>query len=67
MKYLTIALLTALLSFSSFTTYAEEKKQPETKKVCIDEKQKNGNVKQICKTIKVHKKLDGKPVPGQTK
>jgi hypothetical protein len=48
-------------------TYAE----PETKKVCIDEKgkdgkpvlDKKGNPKQSCKTVKVHKKLEGTKVP----
>jgi hypothetical protein len=43
----------------------------EEKKVCEDVKDKSGNVvknkdgsvKQACKTIKVHKKLEGKEVP----
>lgn len=43
----------------------------ETKEVCIDVKdkegkvvvQKNGKPKQNCKTMKVHKKLDGTKVP----
>lgn len=45
----------------------------EEKKVCVDVKDKNGKVvndkdgkpKQSCKTIKVHKKVEGEKVPGQ--
>mgnify|MGYP003349376714 CR=1 FL=1 len=45
----------------------------ETKKVCVDVKDKagqpvkdaKGNVKQSCKDVKVHKKLDGTEVPGK--
>ena len=44
---------------------------PETKQICKDVKDKSGNVvknkdgtvKQTCKTIKVHKKFDGTKVP----
>lgn len=47
----------------------------EEKKVCIDVKDKDGKVvmdkdgkpKQTCKTMKVHKKLEGTEVPGQKK
>ncbi len=43
----------------------------ETKKVCVDVKDKDGKVvkdasgkpKQNCKEMKVHKKLEGTPVP----
>ena len=43
----------------------------ETKEVCVDVKDKNGKVvtdnagkpKQSCKTIKVHKKVEGEKVP----
>ena len=55
-----------IIALLSFNTQAEEK-QPETKKVCVEERQNNGQVKQVCKTIKVHKKLDGTPVPNQKK
>ena len=49
--------------------YADEPK--ETKRVCVDVKDKdgkevkdkNGKVKQNCKEIKQHKKLDGEKVP----
>ena len=50
-------------------TVADEPK--ETRKVCVDVKDKegkevrdkNGKVKQNCKEIKQHKKLDGEKVP----
>jgi hypothetical protein len=50
-------------------TVADEPK--ETRKVCVDVKDKEGkevkdkagNVKQNCKQIKQHKKLDGEKVP----
>ncbi len=64
MKYLTLVFLTALLSFSS-ATYAQEKSQPRTKKVCMNEKQKNGKTKEVCKIIKTHKKLDGTTIPNK--
>jgi hypothetical protein len=51
-------------------TYAVEKKE-----VCKDVtdkagkvvKSKDGSVKQQCKTIKVHKKLEGTPIPEKKK
>lgn len=48
-----IALLTYLLLTVNVTWAGGE-----MKKVCHEEKGK-----QVCKTIKVHKKLDGTPVP----
>jgi len=54
MKYLIIA----LLSLACTSAYA----QAEIKKVCHDE-EKNGKTVQVCKTIKVHKKLEGTTVP----
>lgn len=36
----------------------------ETKKVCVEQKDaKTGKVKEVCKTIKVHKKFEGTAVP----
>ena len=36
----------------------------ETKKACITQKDpKTGKEKEVCKEIKVHKKLEGTPVP----
>jgi hypothetical protein len=59
-------LIAALLSVFAVNSYAVE-----TKQVCKDVvgkdgkvvKQKDGKPKQTCKTIKVHKKLDGTKVP----
>lgn len=47
----------------------------ETKKVCVDKtgkdgqpvKGKDGKVQQTCKEVKVHKKLEGTPVPEKKK
>lgn len=37
----------------------------ETKKTCIDQKDpKTQKVTQVCKDVKVHKKLEGTAVPG---
>jgi hypothetical protein len=35
----------------------------ETKKVCHAEKDKTGKEKQVCREVRVHKKLDGTKVP----
>lgn len=56
------------MALGSQFVYAEEPK--ETAKVCVDVmkdgkpvKDAKGNVKQNCKTVKVHKKLEGTKVP----
>lgn len=56
-------LITSLmLAFALSSVYAD--KEPETKKVCVEEKDaKTGKVKEVCKTIKIHKKLEGTKVP----
>jgi hypothetical protein len=54
MKYL----IAAILGMAMTASYAGG----ETKKVCRAE-QKNGKKVQVCKTIKVHKKLEGTTVP----
>ena len=68
MKKFIIVLLSSFLSFGfALSAQAEE----ETKKVCVDVKDKEGkvvkdakgNAKQNCKEMKVHKKLEGTPVP----
>lgn len=68
MKHLLIALSLAL---GSQFVIAEESK--ETKKVCVDVKKdgkevkdpKTGKVKQSCKEVKQHKKLEGTKVPDK--
>ena len=61
-----------MLSFSLISPVMADGEPKETKKVCIDVKDKDGNVvkdsktgkpKQNCKTMKVHQKLDGTKVP----
>jgi len=51
--------------------YASDNKTPETKKVCVDAKDKSGNViknkdgttRQDCREIRVHKKFEGTEIP----
>lgn len=67
MKFLTSIIIA--LSAIAFTAPAVA--TGETKKVCVDVKDKDGkpvkdakgNVKQSCKEVKVHKKLEGTEVP----
>lgn len=76
MKYLLSAILSLMIisvpqiSFANETIarlHFKEETKVETKKVCIDQKQKDGSTKEVCKTIKVHKKLEGTPVPPAKK
>lgn len=67
MKSLILALA---LTLGTSLVHAEEKKEPETRKVCVDVmkdgkpvKDAKGNVKQNCKEVKIHKKLEGTKVP----
>ena len=58
---------------ASLTLAFNVQAEPKTKEVCKDVvdkqgkpvKNKDGSVKQQCKTIKVHKKLEGTPVPDK--
>lgn len=60
--------LAIAMALTSVNVYSAE---PETKKVCVDIKDKEGkpvkdakgNVKQQCKEVKVHKKLEGTEIP----
>ena len=65
-----ILLVLALALSSGFATASEPPK--ETKKICVDVKDKEGKevidpktkkVKQNCKEVKQHKKLEGTDVP----
>lgn len=57
MKYI-LALMIAM--FASTAVYAEA----ETKRVCIKQKDaKTGKERDVCRTIKVHKKLEGTKIP----
>ena len=57
------ALITSIMmALAIMPAYAD--KEPETKKVCVEEKDaKSGKVKEVCKTVKIHKKLEGTKVP----
>lgn len=61
MKYLLSVLIASIFIFGPQTTYAAEKK-----KVCIDQKQKDGSMKQVCKEMKVHEKVEGTKVPEKS-
>ena len=69
MKISWATILTAIAITLSVPAQAETK----TKEVCKDVvgkdnkpvKNKDGTTKQSCKTIKVHKKLEGTPVPAK--
>lgn len=66
--FLSICLVAGLFSQ---TVIASEPEKKETKQVCVDVKDKDGKVvkdakgkvKQNCKTMKVHQKLEGTKVP----
>jgi hypothetical protein len=58
MKQLILALAITLFGASSFAV--------ETKKVCVEQTDaKTKKVKEVCKDVKVHKKLEGTPVPDK--
>lgn len=70
MKNIIVLATVAIFAMTNYhTAYAEAK----TKQVCKDVvgkdgktvKNKDGTAKQACKTIKVHKKLEGTPVPAK--
>jgi hypothetical protein len=56
--YLRMALTVLLSAVLVFQIHAAE-----TKKVCHAEKDKKGKEVQVCREVKVHKKLDGTKVP----
>ena len=71
MKKILISAMIALSSIAFTSAYASGETKGETKKVCVDVKDKEGkpvkdakgNVKQNCKEMKQHKKLEGTKVP----
>lgn len=64
-------LYSLIIASSALSFVAPAQAEGETKKVCVDVKDKDGKVvkdasgkpKQNCKEMKVHKKLEGTPVP----
>lgn len=63
MKYLLLAMSLTFAQFSIAADTAPAK----TKKVCHMVKANDGKMKEQCKTIKIHKKLEGTDVPAPTK
>ena len=58
MKQLILALTLIMFGATSFAA--------DTKKVCVDQTDaKTQKTKQVCKEIKVHKKLDVAPIPDK--
>ena len=62
MNNLVIAIITSLSLLSAPVHAAAEKK-----KVCHEETDKKGKKKEVCKEVKVHKKLEGTQVPDKKK
>jgi hypothetical protein len=60
MKYILAALIA--LSGTGYVTA-----EPETKRVCEVQKDSQGKEKEVCKTIKVHKKLESAQKPSEVK
>jgi hypothetical protein len=60
MKYI----LAALIALSG-TGYVLA--EPETKRVCEIQKDSKGKEQEVCKTIKIHKKLEGAQKPSEVK
>jgi hypothetical protein len=79
MNKLLASVLVGMLAFSTLACAKEESNKavaatsptvevtaeiPKTKKVCVEQKDaKTGKVKEVCKTIKIHKKHEGTEVP----
>lgn len=58
--------LVLVAAFAMPALAAEE--APKTKKACVTQKDaKTGKEKEVCKTVKVHKKHEGTKVEGATK
>lgn len=67
-KLFTTAAIVFATLFSYNVSAAEEAKKPETKRVCVMQKDaKTGKEKEVCKTMKVHQKLEGTKVPEKKK
>ena len=60
MKLLTLRMIGTIVAslFLAFQIHAQE-----TKKVCNAQKDKKGKEVQVCKEVRVHKKLDATKVP----
>lgn len=56
--------LVVFMSLSATHLYAEPK-PAETKRVCVQEKDAKGKQREVCKTIRVHKKLEPQGTPAK--
>ena len=69
MKTFFTFILATIFTTSVFATQApapdSPASAPKTKQVCKVKKDKAGKDVKTCKVIKIHKKLDGKPVPSR--
>jgi Ni/Co efflux regulator RcnB len=66
MKKILSILVASLIATTTMASDAPAK--PEQKKVCIEQTDaKTGKTKEVCKTVKVHKKHEGTKVEGATK
>ena len=64
MKKTLIASIIGLSVLSFNLQAAEPAKKPEVNRACVTQKDaKTGKEKEVCKDIKVHKKLEGTKVP----
>lgn len=64
-----IGLIIAIVLIAGIALFGSKSaKAYETKKVCHEENdKKSGKMKEVCKTQKVHKKLEGTAVPEKKK
>jgi hypothetical protein len=56
-----------IVLFAAFAVLSSPVQAAEKKKVCHEETDKKGKKKEVCKEIKVHKKLEGTAVPEKKK
>jgi hypothetical protein len=56
-----------IVLFAAFAVLSSPVQAAEKKKVCHEETDKKGKKKEVCKEIKVHKKLEGTKLPDGKK
>lgn len=72
-QILAVLLVASAVSAHAVDNHAAADAAKETKKICVDVKKdgkevkdpKTGKVKQSCKEVKQHKKLEGHEIPGK--
>jgi hypothetical protein len=64
MKSIFATLSIAIFCFMSYNAvWAADDNGPKTQKVCNTSTDSKGKKKEVCKTIKIHKKLEGTALP----